>query len=199
MMNEYIKELLNLKTDIEIKTNEAIKKTTPTKYELLDKAIEKINNYYDTLLDDIKGHRFEFEIELENRKYLIKLYSDCPISREKDYEPSRFAVIKLAAYDEYDNFILNKDVYGPITTNYYKKCYAENSYYVYFLKYKDSKTDKYKYYENIIELVSKYHDEIQKAFKKHVEQKTTESNMNNAEALSKRANFINTLENFINS
>lgn len=56
-MNEYIEELLNLKNDIEAKTKETVNKAIPSKYELLEKAIEKINIHYNNLLIDTKREK----------------------------------------------------------------------------------------------------------------------------------------------
>lgn len=192
-MNEYVKELITLSRDIETKTKEAIKNVKPTKYELLDKAILKINSSYDDLLDSIDGEHYRISLNLDNENYELVLTSNYSLSANKDAEKTRCAYITRDGHGYETGCILNKNTSGPC-----RRVYDENSYPgTYYSQY--LKTDDDKYYTGIIEIVTKHHDEIQEKIKKHIEDIVTKRNLENTNRISNEISLINTLECFINN
>lgn len=182
-MNEYVKELLDLKVDIEKRTNEAINKIEPTKFELLDKAIEKIHSHYDLLLDSIDGNSFTTTIKLDDTDYKLFLVSNTS-NHDTDYKNSRYAYIKETNYhDDGDSYILNA------------RTYEVRSRYGFHPKKLRSNDDVYSV--GIIKLVTKYHDEIQEKIKSRIEEVVTERNLKNLKKVSNEAELINTLDNFL--
>lgn len=191
--DEYVKKLITLSRDIEKKTKEAIKNVKPTKFELLDKAILKINSSYDELLDSIKGEYYNIKLDLDNKKYELVLISNYSVYSSNNKEKSRCAYIEQQGYSYNTCYILNGNTFGPCRRIYDEDSYP-GSYYSQYLK-----TDDNKYYTCIIEIVTKHHDEIQEKIKKHIEDIVTKRNLENTNRISNEISLINALECFINN
>lgn len=194
-MNKYVNELLKLKNDIELKTNEALQNSKKTKFELLDKAVEKIYAHYDELLDSIQGINLSFTLKLGEKSYDFVFYSNKDLYKN---EPSRFAYIRKVSSFSEDCYIINKNAYGFCT--YSTRGYYEVGHgYSYFLKHPLPDGKRTQYHQEYIEVLIKYNDAIEQEFIKTVENIVKENNFKNAKKISERAELINTLENFINS
>lgn len=176
-MKEYVKELINLSEDIEKRTNEAIKKISPTKFELLDKAIEKIHSHYDELLDSIEGKYYSIDLKLDlddDYRYSIELYS---------LKIERYAYLIKHCYS-FERIIIN-------AKDYVRDGYGHNQY------SNRLKNNKGNYYVEAIELLTKHHKDIQEQIKKHIEEKVIEENLRNSKRISNEVELIDTLESFI--
>lgn len=191
-MSEYVKELIDLSRDIEKRTNEAIKKIIPTKLELLDKAIEKIYSHYDTLLDSIYGKYYCIRFDLDNKKYRLVLTNNYKSKYMKVADNSRIAYIELDESGSNPCYILNAKTSGVCKKMHNKECMPD-SYYAQLLK-----TSENKYHTNIIEKVTKYHNEIQEQIKKQIEEDIIKENLDNSKRISNEVELINTLDNFLN-
>ena len=113
-MSSYIKELLNLKEQITQSTNNIIKKYDSLEMELLEKAKNKLNKQYDSLLEGIEGRRMQFDFttydSVTRQKYKMEflLCSNVPFNAmQSNY--GNFVTVKI---NNNERIILNSNYNG---------------------------------------------------------------------------------------